>query len=277
MSKKKIKVFIQAAVSFLLVSFGFTNCSNSKYIESPPGYSPVAMGNWYNLKPKTYKEFISTLDTLINKNAKDYFKNIDEVTSVALMERRFGWHVSSWRISELDETPQIKESFLSSPLYFEYSTRAMNTKILCLGYYRHLNNLSFHLLAAKDSIKKKFPPARIKGNTEVVNYELIRAEYIRLEDDFYFSKWQIRDTIRSSVEISPKDFFKRYQYINYIGRIISKSSAKGEVEIIIDELYMMGKKLDTYTDSKDRSISLTVGKTHWVKPGSHSNISFKDY
>jgi hypothetical protein len=277
MAKKTFKILVYAvAVIFMLLNV-FTYCSTGKYIETPPAYSNTKTSDWYKLKPKTYNGFLEALDTLLTPGAKDFFKNADEVSSVVLMGRRFGWQVSSWRIAELDYTPEVKNNFLSNPLYLEFTYRVLNEKILCLGYYRHLNQLPFNIQAAKDSIIKRFPPERRKGNTDIVNYNLVTAEQDSVENRFYLSAWEINDTVKGYYGITSKKLFREFESGNFSGRIVSKNSLTGKVEIMIDTLYFRDKKIETITDPKEPSETYTVGKTIWRKPTHVTNINKNKY
>jgi hypothetical protein len=277
MAKKKFKILVYAvAVIFMLLNV-FTYCSTGKYLETPPAYSNTKSSDWYKLKPKNYTGFLEALDTLLTAGAKDFFKHADEISSVVLMEKRFGWQVSNWRLAELDNTPEVKDNFLSTPIYFEYSNRMLNEKILCLGYYRHLNQLPFNIQAAKDSIIKKFPPEKRKGNTELVNYYLITAEQDSVENRFYLNTWEINDSITGYFSVRSKKFMGNFDNGNFSGRIVSKSGLTGELEIMIDTLYFRDKKIETFTDTKEPAETYTVGKTIWRKPKYVTNRNKNKY
>lgn len=277
MAKKKFKILVYAvAVIFMLLNV-FTYCSTGKYIETPPAYSNTKVSDWYKLTPKNYNGFLEALDTLLTPAAKDFFKNADEVSSVVLMGRRFGWRASSWRIAELDCTPEVKNNFLSNPLYLEYTYRILNEKILCLGYYRHLNQLPFNIQAAKDSIIKRFPPERRKGNTDIVNYNLVTAEQDSVENRFFLTTWEINDPVKGYYAITSKKFMREFESGEFSGRIVSKDFLTGRIEIIIDTLYFRDKKIETITDTKKPAETYTVGKTTWRNPTHVTNINKNNY
>lgn len=277
MAKKRFKILVYSAAFIFIMLNVFTFCTGGKYIESPPPFSNTTRSDWYKLKPVNYSGVLKMLDSLLTPAAKDFFKQADEVSSVALMEKRFGWLVTSWRIAELDDFPQAKYNFFTTPLYLEYSTRILNEKILCLGYYRHLNQLAFNMSSAKDSIIKRFPPEKRNGNTDLVNTELIRIENDSIENRFFFNDWKINDPVKGYYGISSKKLMREYETGEFRGRIVSKNKLTAEVEIIIDSLYFRDKKIETITDRKDPAESYTVGKTIWRKPLQITNLNKNNY
>jgi hypothetical protein len=258
----------------LLLPGIFTFCSTGKYVEPTPSFSNTKISAWSKFKPLTYAGVEKLLDSLLIKDARQYYASLDQPYAVIVMQRTFGTTVSQYPIQEWDrnyDKSGIVRMFSGNDDYF----LPFKAKIISICYYRHLNGLSCNFQDIKDSLKQHYPLKKtLLGGTEL-DYNAYYAEEDSITNDHYLKTWQTGDVVNAGYYYEGTSR-KRSFSVSYSGVIVSKDSKDQTVEIRITELEVNDKKVLAFVDPRTKSETFAVGRSIQKKPKDITNTSRKE-
>lgn len=257
-------------ILFLIFSL---SCSFSREVEKPPVFSKITISEWQNFKPVYFDSSINLLDKLLTPTAKEYIKKLEENSAVVLMSWSFGTSISSaWYIKEWDGKKRIAGFSLLNEPGFNLDFKSI---LLCIAYYRHLQNIPFNFQQSKDSMINKYPPLKSCFGC-IINSELLPGEIRRSYDKYLLNKWDLNDSISGGYIVQAKDFLRQVDVIFFQGRIVSKNLVTGEVGIKISGLELHNKSIDSYSEKNAGKI-LQIGQVIERNPFSLTNYNKPDF
>lgn len=278
MKSKAFTVLCYLAALVLILPNIFTFCSVTRYEEKPPSYSNTKMSDWQKLKTKGIENVISNLDSLLTKEAKDYYASLDEPYAVIVMERSFANAISwSWNIEE-GENDFYKKIYKGGMLDMSGSNdlpyQQLKSKTLSICYYRHLNNRYYNFKTVKDSLKKIYPLKKAFGGS-TVDFTALYAEEDSITNSFYVKNWMMGDEVRNSFYYEGTYRNKRFSGY-YTGIIINKDTSSQKIELRINSITVNEKKVLAFVDPKTKVEIYAIGKTIWQKPSDLTNPGRKE-
>jgi hypothetical protein len=273
MKIKSFTLFVYAAAVVMAVPGLFTFCSTSGYVEKPPSFSNTKLSDWQKFHPSTYAGIEKLLDTILVKEARQYYASLDEPYATIVMQRSFGNNVSQYPVQEWDKNfdkSGLVRMFSANDNYFF----PFKGKVICICYYRHLRGLDYNFQAIKDSLIRRYPEKKtlLGGN---IDFDTYYAEEDSISNDFYFKTWQAGDMVEgySYIEGSSK---KGTFSISYKGIIVAKDRKTGKMEIRITDLEVNKKKVLAFIDPKTKVETFAIGKTRFENPKNLTNSERKE-
>lgn len=278
MKSKAFTILCYLAALLLILPNIFTFCSVTKYEEKPPAYSNTKLSHWNKIRTSDFESVAQKLDSLLTKEAKDYYASLDEPYAAIVMQRSFINSICmDWNIEE-GENDFYKKNYKSSLIYlfspdnFPYQQLKGNTIGIC--YYRHLQNRHCDFKLVKDSLKKIYP---LKKYNFSVSFDLkaYYAEEDSISNNFYFKTWLPGDEVRGG-------FFYEGALRNksangyFTGVITGKNSQSEKLEIRITYIEVNNKKVVAFVDPKTKLEVYAIGKTIWEKPSNLTNPGRKE-
>lgn len=278
MKTKAFTILCYLVALVLVLPDIFTFCSVTKYEEKPPAYSNAKMSDWQKIKTSDFESVAQKFDSLLTKEAKDYYASLEEPYAAIVMQRSFINSISmDWNIEE-GENDFYKKNYKSSlinlfsPNTFPY--QEIKSKAIGICYYRHLQNRGSDFKLVKDSLKKIYP---LKKNSfsGYPDFKPYYAEEDSISNNFYFKTWLPGDEVRGG-------FFYEGTFRNksvsgyFTGVITGKNSQSEKLEIRITSIEANNKKVVAFVDPKTKVEIYAIGKTIWEKPSNLTNPGRKE-